>query len=163
VDGDPVAACGAPLTEVPAGTEAGAPALPRAAGLNREVASAAPAPAGAAPDVGRTGSTSVTGSGSAPRDRTNSEPTPPPLLGEVVATASEPARTADRRIIQSIRSTAAAATLTPTDTQAHSTLPVSNATTSRPNAIRTRIRTSSSTIHSVCGGVAALRPPHRPV
>ena len=70
------------------------------------------------------------------------------------ATASEPARTAERRIIQSIRSTAAAATLTPTETQAQSTLPVSNATTSRPNAIRTRIRTSSSTIHSVCGGAA---------
>ena len=65
--------------------------------------------------------------------------------------ASAPARSADRRCSQSTSRTAAAATLTPTDTQAHRTLPERRATTSRPKAIRTRMSTRSSTVHSVSG------------
>src|SRR4051812_30163661 len=73
--------------------------------------------------------------------------------------AMAPALTALRRCNQSTSRTAAAATLTPTDTQAHSTLPDSSATTSRPKAIRTRTSTRSSTVSS---GQAARRGPASP-
>ncbi len=103
-----------------------------------------------------TGRTSVTDSTATRCGGAGSEPLP------LRATASDPALTAERRIIQSMSSTAAAATLTATDTHAQSTAPVSKATTSRPNAIRTRIRTSSSTISlrvRRCGASGQAAPP----
>jgi hypothetical protein len=130
-------------------------------GVSFAVAELDPAAPDAAAEVAETtGNTSVMDSIAA-RRCTPAEGSEAGADAPLRATASDPARTADRRIIQSMRSTAAAATLTPTDTHAQSTVPVRSATTSRPNAIRTRISTSSNTIHSACGGAATSRP-HRP-
>ena|GEM_PF-3416896 len=107
-----------------------------------------PEPEGTGPERGSTGRASVTGSPASTIELDASSGS---------GTGSAPARTADRRCSPSTSRTAAAATLMPTDAHAHRTLPESRATTRRPKATRTRIRTSSSTLHSVCGDAAPLR------
>ena len=129
--------------------------------LSRDVAAAPPAPG---PAAGSTGNTSVTGSdgaagrGSGTRGGTYSGAEPP-----LVATASEPARTAERRIIQSIMSTAAAATLS---AYGHPGPQHAAGQQARPRAGRTRSGRGSGPAAARFTPCAAVRQhsrrPHRP-